>query len=462
MWTRLALLCGCAAVLPTAAWTQASEPRDLLLRVRANVTDTVARLPKYMCSLAIDRAQYSPDPNHAPSCDGLAAQRWKGQLKPRLVETDRVRLDVAIAAANEIYSWVGEDRFNDREVFDLVRQGALQTGGFSTFLATIFAGEDANFTYNGETERDGRKLTEFGFQVPMEKSRYFFGNRHQDTVTGYEGTFLADPDTGDLVRLLIRTNGLPASSGSCEATTALDYGRVRLNNSEFLLPREAILEILNIDGTELRNRTEFASCHEFHGESAMKFDEPTPEPGSDVPVKAATPLPLAAPAGLRFTVIFAQAINTETAAAGDRIQATLKTAIRDPSSEVVFVPPGAQVTARIVGLEHFHEPPAFVQMLIRLESVNVAGKQVPLSATMNRRRDGKPDTRMYRLDITPRSWVAFVPPPDVLNDPGIGALEFRSPKSNLVVPKGLESNWLTTSPCSSSVDSTGSVRPCGQ
>jgi hypothetical protein len=462
MWIRLLLLCSCAAVIQASAGAQNTDPRDLLLRVRANVTDTLARLPKYMCSLTIDRAQYSPDPIHPSSCDGMAAQRKKGQLKPRLAETDRVRLDVAIAATNEIYSWPGEDRFNDRNAFDLVRQGALQSGGYSTFLTTIFAGEDANFSYNGETEWDGRKLTEFGFQVPAERSRYFFGNRRHDVATGYEGTFLADPNTGDLVRLLVRTGGLPANSGFCGATTTLDYSRVRLNDSEFLLPAKTTLEVLNIDGSELRNSTEYTSCHEFRGESAIKFDEPAPEVSSDVPAKVIAPSPLAAPAGIEFTVIFTEAIHTGTAAAGDRVQAALKTAIRDPASQVLFAPQGAQVTARIVGLEHFLERPAFVQMLVRLESVNVDGKPVPLTSTMNRRIHGKSDTPAYRLDITPRSWVAFIPPVDVRNDPGVGTLEFLDPKSNLVIQSGLESNWVTAAPCSSSVDASSSGRPCGQ
>src|ERR1700734_2914580 len=137
--SRLLSVCGLAALIHTAASAQTDDARDLLLRVRNNVTDTVGRLPKYMCSLTVDRAQYAADADHPPSCDGLLGQQRQGQYKPRLTETDRLRLDVAIAASNEIYSWVGEDRFGDRDLFhDLVRQGALQTGGFSSFLASIF------------------------------------------------------------------------------------------------------------------------------------------------------------------------------------------------------------------------------------------------------------------------------------------------------------------------------------
>ena len=97
-------MCSLVAGIQIAAWPQTNDPKDLLLRVRDHVTSTLATLPKYMCGLAVERAQYSPSPTRALSCDGLAAQRSKGQAKPYLAETDRVRLDVAIAASNEIYS----------------------------------------------------------------------------------------------------------------------------------------------------------------------------------------------------------------------------------------------------------------------------------------------------------------------------------------------------------------------
>jgi hypothetical protein len=438
MWTRLLLLWSFGAVIQTAV-AQAYDPRDLLLRLRGNVADTLARLPRYLCSLTITRAQYAPPPNHALSCDGLAGQRSKGQFLPRLVETDRVRLDVAIAAANEIYSWVGEDRFDDRDVFELVREGALQTGAFSSFLASIFTGSAATFSYNGEIEQNGQMLAEFGFQVPREQSNYTFGNRREHVLTGYEGTFLVNPKTADLMRLRVRTNGLPADSGACEATTTLDYGRMRLHDSEFLLPREAQLDILNTDGSEFRNGTLYSSCHEFLGKSVLKFDESAPEASPAAPAKASTPATSAVPPGSLFKVAFTEPIDTETAAAGDRIKAKLTSPIRAVPSRAVWAPEGAEVTARIMRLEHFPGPPSSVRMLVKLESVNVGGTPVPFKAT---------------IDLVPQ---ASVPPNkgpglqprvqlgslDTLADPTIGVFEFRDVRPNFVVKRGLESNWMT-------------------
>jgi hypothetical protein len=455
MWTRLLSLCSFAAVIQSAACAQTDDPRALLLRVRTNVTDTVQRLPKYMCSLTVERAQYAADPIHPSSCDGLLGQQHKGQYKPRLAETDRLRLDVAIAAANEIYSWVGEDRFDDRDLFlDLVREGALQTGGFSIFLASIFSGTSASFSYNGDTVVDGRTLAEFGFQIPREQSNYRFGNRREHVITGYEGSFLADPKTGDLVRLLIRTLDLPSDTGACEASTTLDYGRVRLRDAEFLLPREAQLDILNTNGSALRNRTAYSSCHEFLGESTMKFDEPAPEAGPATVSKAA-PSPLALPAALQFKLLFTQSVDTGTAAAGDRIKARLASAIRDASSKTVLVPEGSEVAARIVRLEHFPGPPSSVRMLIKLETVKVGGMPLPFTATMNWVPQPLVEvtnkkTGLVGQPVTPGPRVLQQRVPlgsfDTLADPNIGLFDFRDVKPNFVIKSGLESNWMTAGP----------------
>jgi hypothetical protein len=440
MWTRLLLVCSFAAVIQSAAWAQTDDPRALLLRVRDNVTDTVGRLPKYMCTLTVDRAQYAPDPIHRSSCDGLLGQRHKGQYKPLLAETDRLRLDVAIAAAGEIYSWVGEDRFDGRDLFlDLVREGALQTGGFSIFLASIFSGDAANFSYNGETELDGRTLAEFGFQVPRERSNYVFGNRRDHVVTGYDGSFLADPKTGDLVRLLVRTSQLPADTGACQATTTLDYSHVRLHDAEFLLPREARLDILDTDGGAMRNRTVYSSCHEFLGESTMKFDEPAPQ-ASPAAAGETAPAQLPMPPGLQFKLLFTQPIDTAAAAAGDRIKAKLASAIRDPASKMVLVPEGAEVAARIVRLEHFPGPPSSVRMLVKLETVNVSGTSFAFAATMT-----EPSVEATNRPLAPRAVRHRIPlgSLDSLADPNIGIFDFKDASASFVVKSGLESNWMT-------------------
>jgi pathogenesis-related protein 1 len=432
------------AVIPPAAWAQTNDGTDLLTRIRENVMDTVTRLPRYMCSLKIERAQYAAAPGHARDCDGMAAQHQRGQIG-RLQETDRVRLDVAIGDGNEIYSWVGENRFDDREVFDMVRAGALQDGGYAVFLASIFGGDAADFTYDGPRRLDGRTLAEFRFRVPHEKSNYhYFGNRRQPSIlAAYGGSFFADPNTADLVRLVIHTSDLPEESGACEATTTLDYVRTRLRDADFLLPRQAGLDILQTDASDFHNSTAYSSCHEFQGKSALTFDAPATEAASIAPAEKPPPIVFTLPAGTAFKIVFTQAIDTSAAAAGDRVKAKLAAAIIDHSTKTVLAPAGAEIAARIIRMEHFPQEPRTARMLVRLETVEIGGNPRPFSPEMNSVAQlpvvvVNPTPRRLNIEPLTQTIASF----DALTDPNIGSFYFRNVESNFVIRAGLESTWM--------------------
>src|SRR6266446_299745 len=86
--------------LSFAVVAQGPETPDALLpTARQKVMDTVNRLPKYMCTLEINRQQYeSTNVRDARSCDELTAERKAGRQTLRLATSDRLRLDVAIGA----------------------------------------------------------------------------------------------------------------------------------------------------------------------------------------------------------------------------------------------------------------------------------------------------------------------------------------------------------------------------
>ena len=195
-------------------------------------------------------------------------------------------------------------------------------------------------------------------------------------TSGYGGTFLVDPQTFDLVRLMVRSDQLPSEVDACQATTTLDYDRVRLNDSSFLLPSQVQLDIVTRSGIESRNRTVYSGCHEFLGKSTLSFgdtplgpDAAAPGfPGSSPASPERTP---AIPLGLSFKVEFTQAIDAATAAAGDKISGKIRSAIRDSTSNQILVPEGSPVTARIVRLEHIAAPPQSLTIAVKLETVTV-------------------------------------------------------------------------------------------
>jgi hypothetical protein len=380
-----------------------------------------------MCTQTIDRSQLEP----APGTAGRPCEPPK-RKQLRLTTSDRLRLDVAILAGHEMYSWVGEGHFEDRGLFQLVQNGAVSTGAFSSFLEVVFRDDAGAFSYKGETIEDSRKVAEFEFRVPAPSSHYFFSGRSSRVITGYSGSIFVDSATADLVRLKVQTEGLPVETAACESSTDLTYSRVRLNDADFLLPSRVDLHILNTDGVELQNRTVYSSCHEFLGESTLKFDDPS-EPGAlATPGAAAVSNEL--PEGLQFTIALTNSIDATTAAAGDRLAAKLTTPIRDATGHT-FAPKGATVTARIARIRRFYIPEPIVELVIKLETVEIGGAPRRLTATAEFSTPQPELTAPGSL----RRRIEYAYPDN--QDAEAMVLQAHRPDRNIVAP--FESRWST-------------------
>ena len=442
------------------------DARDLLRRVRQSVMETVQGMPRYVCTQTIDRARYEPDSSrfvpdnskhHVHSCDSLASEVNGPGWKRQLTSSDRLRLDVAVThntpgVDSEMYSWAGAGHFGDEDLFQMVHDGALSTGSFASMLASIFGGAAATFSYNGDrTTIGGRLLAEFGFRVPLDKSRYSYvvgANQARQVTIEYGGTILADPARSDLVRLVVRASHLPEESSSCEITQTLDYNRVTLNGGEFLLPAEARITSLHTDGSQSENVIHYSACHEFRGDSTIEFQR-KPDSGTTKAPEISSSQDLTLPAGLPFRLVFTERIDTSEAAAGDLIQAKLKTPIRDRNR--ILVPEGAVVSARVVNVRHFYGPSgvpgsdglasraqrASLTMKVKLESVQFRGRTYAIKA--------RSDAGISPFVQTPGAMARRIEigGADRLENPDEGAFDFLDPNPNRIDTRGLESSWVT-------------------
>lgn len=417
----LLLLLVCAAIR-----AQTETPQELLRRAQKKVGESLDLVPRYMCTETVDRSQFEPDtPGYKGECDDP-----NGSTR-HLSSTDRVRLDVAMAPHGEMYSWVGESKFDDRDLSDIVSEGATSTGSFAAFLQAIFRAEDVSFTYSGNAILNGRSLSEFGFQVPYERSHYYYGKGAHEVITGYSGTFLIDSKTADLVQLAVRTNRLPPETKACYASTTLDYLQVRMKGIDFLLPNASRVVIDNTNRARAVNTVAFSNCHEFLGESTISFGEAAHNTGKS----ATKPAPSSFfPAKLPFKIAIAQDMDLTGAAAGDLVKAKLITPINDGRKELA--PAGAAVSARIMRLRNYHDE-SVIKLELRLETVNVRGVSVPLTAA-------------------PDSGAAFAKGNKLVQRVPLGTLrgleeraasfEFRGKNLVFLKTQGIESEWLTTTP----------------
>jgi len=319
-----------------------------------------------------------------PSCDDIASQKKRAGWRVQRTASDRLRLDVAVSDGSEMFSWVGEDRFEDLSLADLVGSGATSTGAFATFLGSIFGTSDARFTYNRGSREASSTLAEFGFVVPLEKSRYSVGNKMHNGTVGYDGTFLVDTTTFNLVQLTVRAEQVPVELGVCEDTTTLDYGVIELHGFEFLLPKSARFDVTAANRNELDNHTTFSGCHEFRGESTLQFGTVD---GKEQPAALkAKPQSMTIPAGLPFNIALTQSINTATAAAGDVIKAKLTSAIRD-KSKTQLVAKSTALFGRIVQSERLYgvlgRSVQSLRVGFKLEGIEIDGIVHPFFAELS-------------------------------------------------------------------------------
>lgn len=216
-----------------AACLAQQDPVELLAQIRQQVVAGISRLPRYMCTETVDRTDFRPDQlarrheeRSCPEVVGVVAQPLSqasnrpSSPKAHLFSADRLRLDVAIAGDSEMYSWVREDKFGDRDLADLVRQGATSTGEFASYVRAIFETNAASFAFKGEGQLAGRKVLEYTFRVPLSRSGYTVSNETLSRLTGYSGSFSADADTLDLLKLEIQTDLLPPELGMWLASLA--------------------------------------------------------------------------------------------------------------------------------------------------------------------------------------------------------------------------------------------------
>jgi hypothetical protein len=371
------------------------------------------------------------------SCDALFADRKLANPKLHLHLTDWLRLDVGLASSGEIYSWAGAPKFEEREIDELVPQGAIGTGPFATMLMALFENRDPRFVFEGDAALDKRRVLEYSFIVPKEESHYRvkMPSTREWIITGYTGTVMVDPKTSELVRFTVRTEQLPEATGSCEIDSTLDYGMVSLEGFEYLLPKTTRQRFFGRDGEEAENRISFASCREFRGESTLSFG--TRESASDASRSGSAARRMTP--GLPVAIELTGAVTFAQFAAGDRIEGRLAEPIRDAQGSAVLAPAGAKVEGRIMRLELHRMGAGEYVVALRWETVEVEGVKLPLALKPNRQTD---DARPAARGTLQRRGIPIELPQPGEERYGI----YRYPGQKSGIESGSRTEWVTIEP----------------
>jgi hypothetical protein len=428
---RAMLLQGLVVVCLSAG----TDAELVLQRIREGVSASLLRMPNYTCVETVTRQYFRPNVERPPDSCGALAQRKQGpsyRLLP--ASTDRLRLDVSVTPAREWYSWAGAASFDSRDLSEIIGGGPIGTGAFGAFLMSIFGESGAFFTYAGETTSGGRNVTEFSYRMAKEKSSYRIRTSDGWVIAGYNGSIFADTETGDLVRLTVRTEELPPATGSCETSTRLDYGRVAIGESSFLMPVETRQRFVLRNGVESENTSSFSACREYRGQSTVRFAEEGEGGGwQEAQGNASRPWP-GLPVDLPVTLELAAPIDTWTASAGDTIPMRLAKSVVGGDGEILLAG-GTAIQGRLIRVQRYFTSPPRSTVVIEPESIELDGARFPFFVLPGAEKPSEP------VRTTRREWIQYAVESALPNESTYGVWSLNG--SHVIVPKGYRTHWVT-------------------
>ncbi len=375
----------------------------------------------------------------AESCEKIASERKRGRLKLELEATDRLHLDVKVSEGREIGSWAGANKFDSREISEFIGGGPYGTGPLGTLIGDVFGNRGASFAFAGQEEIQGKRVYKYEYRVPLASSHYSVRSGDRRVLSGFSGAFWIDPAKVELKRLTADTDELPAETQACAVGESMDYETMRIGTGDFLVPQRSELRFFLRDGTEDSNSVTYAACRQYHGEATLRIDD-GPMMSGDAPTASKQAAPMMT-GGLPFTLALADSIDTETAAAGDAIAATVLKPGHTHKSDTAVIPAGSTVRGRVVRMEHLlGENPRFVVSIL-LESIDIGGVRMPFYAMP----DDTSNAVERRVGTLRMRGDSIVPAPAGL-PPTTATFVFSTTKSRYVVPRGWESKWLTLPP----------------
>ena len=109
-------------------------------------------------------------------------------------------------------------------------------------------------------------------------------------TVGEEGSLWADPQSLDLIRLESHAVEIPPYLPLQEASSNVNYARMRIGAHDVLMAQQADSHMLNAAGVEDYNRLEFTHCRAYSVQSNILFDPEPQEPAQILPSKS-SPIP---------------------------------------------------------------------------------------------------------------------------------------------------------------------------
>jgi hypothetical protein len=338
-------------VLPVSAQKPSAElPKDLLdlVRIKQKMAQNLTHLPDFTC---IETTQRSRRPSSAVD----------------FALVDSLKLEVLFTGDHELYSWQGSRKFEELDP-RAVGGGMFSNGEFGVHAKSVFVNSNAQTHFANTVDWRGRDALQYNFRIPALVSGWIMNMGAVSGVVGELGTFWADPKTFEVLRLEISADEIPPNLPVQGARLGIEYGRVRIGESDIVAPQQAELVLTHTDGTQSRNLVEFSQCRQYHAESAIRFED-----AAETAANVTTIQEVELPADLPLKLQLDTAIDSDTAAQGDLLTAHL-TAPAEIKGKV-YVPQGSLVRGRIRRLERFNGDKPYLVVGLEFSEIEFGNKR---------------------------------------------------------------------------------------
>jgi len=421
-------IAGVSLALASVGAPQSVSPDLLLLsRIKIHMREELSHTPNYTCLETISRFRNNPGSHSQP-------QR---QLAP----LDTVRLEIVYSNHREWYGAPGDRNLSVDDPGTFIGSGMIGNGAFAATLNNIL--EAASFTYRGEENLDGRRAVKYDFRLRRLLNAFRISIPGGDGTVGEEGSFWADPESLDLIRLKSRADEIPPSLPLAEASESVNYARMRIGDDNVLLAQQADLHMLHASGMESYNRLDFTHCHAYSAHSDLRFD-----PNPEEPAQASIPNPADGagqniPASLLVTVELTISISDP-----DSVGAVIEGKV---SGDVlrkgkIVIPRGAVVRGRIRRLERSPEGGAFI-LALEFTEVDAPGGSLPFYADLLR-IDKNPEIQPIfseRVIVNSSQGVQAREEAITITElPGVASLLVSG--TTFTIPSGFRMVWRTRGP----------------
>jgi hypothetical protein len=405
------LVLSAAAPLSAQPGTPTGVPPDLVFlgQVKTRAAANLSGLPNYTCTQTVERSRRRP-----------ASRKFE------LVDT--LRLEVALVDGKEMFAWPGAERFEERDLSQMVG-GTIGNGDFALFAKAVFLSGAARITVGGKESRNGRETIRLDFDVPRLVSGYSIRIGQQRATVGFEGAAWVDAGTLDLVRLEVKAKEIPPNLPLLESFDVIEYERLRIGDGDFLLPKWSEMTLTGFDGSESRNRIAFSRCRHYGSNSTLTFDE---APATRESPKEVVSITL--PGDLEIPIRLTTALRSPAIATGDLVEAEVSRDVKRKGE--VIVPKGARIQGRVVEYTSIAGPYELHALGLRLDRITFENKQgVLLARLVSPQSLGIPTTR------DPRTGVASVPAPT--NIIGMKTPDLIYVRGKVDLPAGFGMLWRT-------------------